>query len=96
MYSLGIFDNLPNELIERIDAIIHKQRMKPIFEIINKYIVSEKVTPKRFSGYGLEHYAPYHQMRLCHKNNEIFFCENTMMERKCISDLLMNGYRNVT
>lgn len=96
MYSLGIFDNLPHELIERIDAIIHKQHMTPIFEIINKYIISENIIPMRFSGYGLEHYAPYHQMRLCHKNNEVFFCENTMIERKCISNLLMNGYRHIT
>lgn len=96
MYSLGIFNNLPNELIEIIDAIIHKQRMTPIFEIINKYIISEKMQSTRFSDYGLNHYAPYHQMRLCHKNNEVFFCDNTMIERKCISDLLMNGYRHIT
>lgn len=48
---LGIFEKLPNELIERIYKDVHQNNMKEIHKFITKYVPDPHKTPDRFLSF---------------------------------------------
>ena len=48
---IGVFENLPEELIEHIFKNVHKTKMKDVHHFIKKYVPDPYETPDRFLSF---------------------------------------------
>ena len=90
MVALGLFEALPNDILEHIHFFIHKNNMENVFEIIHTYVPEPEQTAPRFTGYRLSFRddALSRNLRLYHKNKPCFTSPHTCIESRCVTYML--------
>lgn len=92
MTNLLIYEYLPIDLIYKIEKYIHMINMKPIFNIINKYIPRYELKKHfylQYNGLKTNYKNPSH-ITLSLPNNQYFIRKNNInkIENRCIYWLL--------
>ena len=88
---IGVFENLPDELIERIFKNVHETKMKDIHKFIRKYVIDPYETPDRFLSYYTSPKFLKTTSRIYSLNpvgKTSFFSNNTMLETLFIYHLI--------
>jgi hypothetical protein len=88
---IGIFEKLPNELIEHIFKNIHQTNMKDIHKFIKKYVPDPYETPDRFISFHTSPKFIKTSSRIYSLNpvgKTCFFSNNTMLETLFIYHLI--------
>lgn len=88
---IGVFEKLPDELIERIFKNVHETKMKDIHKFIRKYVPDPYETPDRFLNYYTSPKFLKTTSRIYSLNpvgKTSFFSNNTMLETLFIYHLI--------
>lgn len=88
---IGVFEKLPDELIERIFKNVHETKMKDIHKFIRKYVPDPYETPDRFLSYYTSPKFLKTTSRIYSLNpvgKTSFFSNNTMLETLFIYHLI--------
>lgn len=86
---LGIFDRLPDDVLEIIYKHVHQERMREVFGFIKKYVPNSTMEPiRRFNGYNLSYDMSSMRHYKLHHGVTCFSVDNTPLERKLVNCLL--------
>lgn len=88
---IGIFEKLPNELIEKIFKNVHETKMKDIHNFIRKYVPDPYETPDRFISFDTSPNFLKTTSRMYSLNpvgKTSFFSRNTVLETLFIYHLI--------